>query len=285
MKSRSIHSVDSVKNSDFNFASIKASAFQASHRAYHFICRRKNSSGRISPGIAAGRKIPLRIILQAQIRTTKMNTITSRYRWGSAAVPHTAAYLHSHIIAACRRVSANRILDLGCGNGALCASLRSAGFDVVGCDPSEDGIAIARRAYPGIPFHKLGVYDSPAALDSNGFDVVVSTEVIEHLFLPRSLPRFAATVLRSGGHLVLTTPYHGYLKNLALSLSGKWDWHFTALRDGGHIKFWSRATLSRLLSEEGFSVSEFIGTGRCPYLWKSMILIARTRKKPNGHAS
>jgi len=143
------------------------------------------------------------------------------------------------------------------------------------CDPSEDGLKFARRSFPHIPFHQLGVYDDPTVLGGGDFDIVVSGEVIEHIFLPRILPRFASRILRQGGHLILTTPYHGYLKNLALAVSGKLDAHFTALWDGGHIKFWSRDTLSRLLSEEGFSVTGFIGTGRVPFLWKSMILIAQ----------
>lgn len=203
------------------------------------------------------------------------NAISSRYHYGTAEAPHTAAYLTPHILAACKRLSAKRILDLGCGNGALCAALASAGFEVVGCDPSEDGIGFAQRAHPDIRFYQLGVYDDPTAIDGGSFDAVVSTEVIEHLFLPRSLPRFAAAVLRSGGHLILTTPYHGYLKNLAMAVSDKLDSHFSVLWDGGHIKFWSRATLSRLLSEEGFSVTDFIGAGRLPYLWKSMILVGK----------
>jgi len=148
---------------------------------------------------------------------------------------------------------------------------------VIGCDPSEEAIAWARRVHPHIAFHLLGAYDEPAALGGAGFDAVVSTEVIEHLFLPRSLPRFAYRVLRGNGYLVLSTPYHGYLKNLALSVIGKWDGHFSPLWDGGHIKFWSQATLAQLLSEEGFTVTEFIGRGRLPYLWKSMILICQKR--------
>jgi 2-polyprenyl-3-methyl-5-hydroxy-6-metoxy-1,4-benzoquinol methylase len=160
---------------------------------------------------------------------------------------------------------------LGCGNGALCGELSSTGFEVTGCDPGEEGIALARREYPHIPFHILGAYDEPAAVGSD-FDAVVSTEVIEHLFLPRLLPRFASRVLRPKGHLILSTPYHGYLKNLALSVAGKWDTHFSPLWDGGHIKFWSRATLVHLLSQEGFTVTQFVGTGRIPYLWKSMVL-------------
>jgi hypothetical protein len=82
-------------------------------------------------------------------------------------------------------------------------------------------------------------------------------------------------VLKPGGYLVLSTPYHGYLKNLALSLTGKWDFHHSPLRDGGHIKFWSRKTLTELLETEGFHVTDFIGVGRIPYLWKSMVIVAR----------
>jgi 2-polyprenyl-3-methyl-5-hydroxy-6-metoxy-1,4-benzoquinol methylase len=199
----------------------------------------------------------------------------SRYYFDSADPPHTAAYVTPCILKWCRRLGARRILDLGCGNGALCAVLSSTGADVVGCDPSDTGIAVARRAYPHISFRSLSVYDDPTKLDDDRFDVVVSTEVIEHLFDPRSLPRFASRVLRPGGHLILSTPYHGYVKNLALSVVGRWDRHFSPLWDGGHIKFWSRATLNELVTEEGFELVQFIGTGRVPYLWKSMVLIFR----------
>jgi len=107
------------------------------------------------------------------------------------------------------------------------------------------------------------------------FDAVVSTEVIEHLFAPHLLLQFAAGTLKSGGYIVISTPYHGYLKNLALSILDLWDKHHTPLWHGGHIKFWSKKTLSRLLHENGFVVVGFCGTGRIPYLWKSMILIAK----------
>ncbi len=151
-----------------------------------------------------------------------------------------------------------------------------AGLDVTGCDNSKSGIAFAKQAYPNISFSCIGTYDEPTILGKT-FDAVVSAEVIEHLFAPRSLPRFAARVLHPGGHLIITTPYHGYMKNLVLALSGKLDSHFTAVWDCGHIKFWSRRTLAQLLDEEGFEITDFIGVGRVPYLWKSMIVTARLR--------
>ena len=76
------------------------------------------------------------------------------------------------------------------------------------------------------------------------------------------------------GQLICSTPYHGYLKNLALSLVNKWDDHHNPLWDGGHIKFFSRDSLTRLLREAGLVNISFRGAGRLPYLWKSMVLAA-----------
>jgi 2-polyprenyl-6-hydroxyphenyl methylase/3-demethylubiquinone-9 3-methyltransferase len=98
------------------------------------------------------------------------------------------------------------------------------------------------------------------------FDIVISTEVVEHCYAPRAWAVFANAALRPGGIFICSTPYHGYLKNLVLALSGKLDAHFTALWDGGHIKFWSRSTLSQLLLEVGFSDPHFCGPGRLPLL-------------------
>lgn len=199
--------------------------------------------------------------------------VPAEYGWATAEHSGSASYLTPIVIRCLAEIGARRVLDIGCGNGALAADLRRSGFDVEGCDPSAKGIALAREAHSGIPFHSIGVDEDPAALGR--FDAVVSTEVIEHLYLPRLLPRFAARVLSPGGHLIISTPYHGYLKNLLLSLAGKWDAHLDPLWDGGHIKMWSKAKLSMLLEQEGFQVQSLTGAGRLLFLWKSMIAVAR----------
>jgi 2-polyprenyl-3-methyl-5-hydroxy-6-metoxy-1,4-benzoquinol methylase len=200
-----------------------------------------------------------------------VSAVASEEDW----VPHTHDYLSAPVVALCRRLGARRVLDLGCGTGSLCKSLIEAGIDAVGCDIWQPGLETAAREVPRARFHQLGVYDDPGALDESGFDAVVSTEVVEHLYYPRALPRFARAVLRDGGHLIVSTPYHGYLKNLFIALLDHWDAHHSALWDTGHIKFFSRAVLTRMLSEEGFEVDGFEGSGRFPYFWKSMILTAR----------
>ncbi|MGD9613154.1 MAG: class I SAM-dependent methyltransferase [Kiritimatiellia bacterium] len=202
--------------------------------------------------------------------------IESRSAYGHDQTPPcTGGYVDALVLRICRRIGAGKILDVGCGNGTLCRKLAAAGFAVVGLESSRTGVEAARRSVPAGTFHEMSVYDDPRAMVEAGFDAVVSTEVIEHLFLPRTLLEWAGAKLKPGGFLVLSTPYHGYFKNLLLSLVDGWDRHFSPGWDGGHVKFWSRRTLTDLLESNGFQVLEFHGAGRVPWLWKSMVLVAQ----------
>lgn len=108
-----------------------------------------------------------------------------------------------------------------------------------------------------------------------GFDCVVLGDVIEHLYRPADLLECASALLESGGYLIVGTPYHGYLKNLALSVFGKWDAHHCVDWDGGHVKFFSVKTLAALVQRHGFGDLSFRFFGRAPYLWMNMLCIAR----------
>lgn len=208
-----------------------------------------------------------------------MALVTKDYGWISERGPTSCGYIAPAMLRllAGFSVKPKQVLDLGAGNGALCRELATAGYEVVGVEPDAAGITIARGHNPGVRFYQLAVDDPPDAVLADypdGFDAVVSTEVIEHLYAPRQLAAFAHAVLRDQGHLVLTTPYHGYLKNLAIALMNGWDRHADPLWDGGHIKLFSRRTMTRLLTEAGFRIVHFGGVGRLPYLWKSMIVVA-----------
>ena len=177
-----------------------------------------------------------------------------------------------------RLENVKRVCDLGCGNGFMAGRLAELGFDVTGVDASESGIAIAQSNFPKATFHQALV-DSTLR-ESKGledFDLVVSSDVIEHLYRPSDLIEASLSVLKPNGYLVIGTPYHGYLKNLLLSLTGKMDAHFTSLDDGGHIKFFSVKTLAELLKSHGFTDLNFAFYGRAPWLWMNMICHARKR--------
>ena len=201
-----------------------------------------------------------------------MSTDASTYHYDSAQTTHMHAVFVPPVLARLHALKPARVLDLGCGNGSLCRVIRDAGIQVEGCDPSEEGIQHARTANQDIPFTCLSVYDTPPSHWLGHFDVIVSTEVVEHLYDPRALPRLARSLLKPGGVMLVTTPYHGYLKNLVLSLLNKWDQHHTPFWLHGHIKFWSRQTLTRLFEDEQFKFVSFQGLGRLPWLWMTMLL-------------
>jgi len=186
------------------------------------------------------------------------------------------------IFASAQRVESKniRILDIGCGNGSLSNFIARQGYEVVGVEESKSGVKIAQQSYPDCEFIAASIYDFPYQQLENSFDIIISTEVIEHLLYPRELAKVAKRCLKNDGTLILTTPYHGYLKNLVLAISGKLDKHFTVLWDGGHIKFFSVKTLSTLLLEEGFADLQFKFAGRYPFLWKSMLVSTTLQNHP-----
>jgi 2-polyprenyl-3-methyl-5-hydroxy-6-metoxy-1,4-benzoquinol methylase len=191
-----------------------------------------------------------------------------------------ASHMHQHFMGPLMALTPThkprlRVLDVGCGNGYLAGAYAALGHEVVGIDLSEQGVSIARKAYPGARFEVLAADDQVLQnLATEPFDLVVSTEVVEHLYAPRPFIQGCMSALAPGGRLIITTPYHGYLKNLLISLKGGWDQHADPLWDGGHIKLWSYRTLSRLLADGGFSNFQFRGAGRLPWLWMTMIVAA-----------
>jgi 2-polyprenyl-3-methyl-5-hydroxy-6-metoxy-1,4-benzoquinol methylase len=186
---------------------------------------------------------------------------------------HTFFYLQQPLLSLLDKSRNRCILDLGCGNGYIANYLCSQGFNVYGTDASSQGIAIAKQANPDRFFiQDLTTGELPRELQHLKFDTIIATEVIEHLYDPAGFIELCRKTLNGRGELVISTPYHGYWKNLLLSLLNKWDSHLAPMWLGGHIKFWSKATLSTLLRNAGFTIAAFKGCGRFPYFWKSMII-------------
>ncbi|GGH15196.1 class I SAM-dependent methyltransferase [Mucilaginibacter phyllosphaerae] len=198
------------------------------------------------------------------------------YGFNNNSMTHNFNYILQPLLGMLAKDKNQCILDLGCGNGYLVNHLISLGYNAYGTDASEKGIRIAQQTHPDRFFvQDLSTGKLPAKLQGLPFDTIISTEVIEHLYDPAAFIDFCKQALHNHGDIILSTPYHGYLKNLVLSLFNKWDSHISPLWLGGHIKMWSAKTLGNLLTGKGFKVTAFTGCGRIPYLWKSMLIKAR----------
>ena len=163
-----------------------------------------------------------------------------------------------------------RALDYGCGNGWLAEWLVEHGFDAVGADISESGIAVARRAVPSATFTTDISADSLARLGP--FNLVTCIEVIAHCYTPSSELQRLYACLRPGGTLILSTPYHGYIKNLVMAATGRLERHLDTLWSGAHVHYFTIASISKLLKQAGFRDIEVERAGRIAPLAKSMVL-------------
>lgn len=195
------------------------------------------------------------------------------YAYEHAEAPHQQAYIQpwlDQLIATRNWPPASRALDYGCGNGWFTGWLKRQGFEVVGVDVSETGIAVARAANPDLQF---STDVSRASLDRLApFDLVICLEVIAHCFAPLEVLQNIHRCLKPGGMLVLTTPYHSYLKNLAMAVTGKLEAHLDTLWPGAFVHFFTARSITGLLGQAGFENIEVGRAGRIPPLAKTMVL-------------
>jgi ubiquinone/menaquinone biosynthesis C-methylase UbiE len=160
----------------------------------------------------------------------------------------------------------DRALDLGCGTGDFTALLAQAGAHALGVDVAEAALARARAQHPRLDFRLIPI-DAPLPFDDNSFDLVWSSEVIEHVADTGRWLSEARRVLSPSGRLLLTTPDHGRLR---LVLGGIERFSEPL---GDHLHLYTRRSLTTLLQEFGFGEISVRAVGGLPLLRR--VLLAR----------
>lgn len=164
-----------------------------------------------------------------------------------------------------------RLLDVGCGDGYATRRLCDHCPHIVGMDVSLNALRAARHDQPTGRWLCASLEAELPFADAS-FDVLHCCEVIEHLLDVPAALKAMHRILRPGGLLFLSTPYHGRVKNLALALFG-FERHFDPT--GTHIRFFTRGSLQRLLQGVGFEVERITGLGRSWPVWMDMVVWAR----------
>ena len=167
-----------------------------------------------------------------------------------------------------------RILDAGCGEGEFLEFFATQGCNVYGVDVAEGAVYRAHRQCTTASI-QVGSLEETLPFPPGFFDVVWCSEVLEHLFDIRAAMREVSRLVKDHGFFVVTTPYHGLCKNLAISLL-RFEQHFDVL--GPHIRFFTKQSLSACLMLAGFEILQWQGVGRTWPFYKSFFVIARKRQ-------
>lgn len=159
-----------------------------------------------------------------------------------------------------RGVPAGRAIDVGPGPGGNAAELRSLGWQVTGVELTETGASLCARR--GVPVVRGDAVSLPVA--DRSVDLVMSTDVWEHVEDHETVARESFRVLRPGGRLLVAVP-----AEMAL-----WSGHDVAL---GHVRRYEREDLVALVEDAGFVVQDVKS-------WNVLLRpVARLRRSTSGH--
>lgn len=168
------------------------------------------------------------------------------------------------------------LLDAGCGKGNYSVFIDSLGYKVVGVDIAPAAIHAAREVTPGIHF-EIASLEEGLPFGDDEFAAVWCSEVMEHLMDVHSALTQINRVLMMGGLFVLTVPYHGLFKNLAIALYD-FERHYNPYIS--HIRFYTKRSIKACLFRAGFTVILWEGFGRYWPIWMSLFVIAKKTSLP-----
>jgi len=145
------------------------------------------------------------------------------------------------------------LLTPACGMGYLTYAFNRRGYDCTGVDLSRAAVSEAKRRYGD------HYYVSDVGADSGGddkkYDVVVLTEVIEHVEDPLALLRSIGKSLNPGGEIILTTPNKD-----CYSADDVWNTDLPPV----HLWWFSHDSLTELVARSGYTRCGFLDFKGCP---------------------
>jgi len=138
-----------------------------------------------------------------------------------------------------------RLLDVGCGDGAFLARMKSLGWEAVGVELDEKAANVAKTQFDVDVF--IGTLEAAGFADES-FDAITLSHVIEHVGDPIELLCRCRNLLRKGGRVVVTTPNADSMGHRIFRE------HWRGLEVPRHLMVFSLRTLKRLASEAGLSI-------------------------------
>ena len=159
--------------------------------------------------------------------------LQGRYKAGK----DTFEFLSNHL-----EIKGKRILEVGCGSGAILKYLHDHGASVKGIDLSREYLEYGKMKYQ-LDLEHINLFDLP---DDHKFDLIIYSDVLEHVLHPKTHLKKIKTLLKKGGIL--------YIKVPGVKHSQKaYQADFLKSLQNAHVYYFTATTLRNLLSCCGYS--------------------------------
>lgn len=149
--------------------------------------------------------------------------------------------------------SKDRVLDIGCSDGKMGMELKNRGCEVWGIDISSKSVKIARTR-----LNKAFCFDIEsdrlAQLPKKYFDVIVFSDVLEHLYAPEEVLVKYKKLLKKGGRIIVSIPNVAFWQIRLHLLIGKFEYQNLSILDPTHLRFFTAKTAEAMFSKSGLRI-------------------------------
>ncbi|WP_058186741.1 class I SAM-dependent methyltransferase [Terracidiphilus gabretensis] len=149
-------------------------------------------------------------------------------------------------------ISANRILDVGCGTGGFGEVLRNERErEVVGITYSSEEATLAEKRLSAVYCADLNNFDLTVL---GRFDCVVMSHVLEHLYRPDEFLMQVRSILKPNGVIVVALPNVVFWWQRIQFMLGRWRYTDWGILDRTHFRFFDLYSSAELLRESGYEI-------------------------------
>lgn len=160
--------------------------------------------------------------------------------------------------------NANRILEVGCGEGVFCNALKRNGREIWGIDLDANSAAKAEKIINKVLVGSID--DLIKTLPPSYFDCVIFNDVFEHLYTPWDTLLNLKKVLAPNAVVVSSIPNFRYVNNLLLNIIWNKDFKYNpegGIMDDTHIRFFTSRSIIRMYEEQGYEIIRHEGVKPC----------------------
>ena len=158
--------------------------------------------------------------------------------------------------------SSRAILEIGCGDGSTGLYAKNQGKCslYVGVElfplAAESAAKVVDRVYTA----NIESFDPPEPAQS--FDVLIASEVLEHLVDPWAVLKRLRPLLRPGALVFASSPNVGHYSVIRMLLNGRWDLENSGRMDRTHLRWFTPSSYARMFEDCGFKIVSLEQVGK-----------------------